>query len=129
MGAFHGRKLLIPLAGAVLTSACCFAYSSHLVYIASRKLEDLKKVAEKLNVTSPNKGSGPACIPVQADIGSKAGCDALAKYVKDNETELDILVNNSGLTWGAPMDDFPEDKGWDKTFHLNVKSQFYLTVA
>jgi NAD(P)-dependent dehydrogenase (short-subunit alcohol dehydrogenase family) len=27
------------------------------------------------------------------------------------------------------MDDFPEDKGWDKTFHMNVKSQFYLTVA
>lgn len=35
----------------------------------------------------------------------------------------------SGLTWGGKMDDFPEQKGWDKVFDLNVKSQFYLTVA
>ncbi|PWN30658.1 NAD(P)-binding protein [Jaminaea rosea] len=99
------------------------------IYIASRKLDDLQRVAEQLSKLSPNSGSEPACVAIQADISSKAGCDALANEVKKRETELDILVNNAGLSWGAPMDDFPEDKGWDKTFHMNVKSQFYLTVA
>jgi NAD(P)-dependent dehydrogenase (short-subunit alcohol dehydrogenase family) len=35
-------------------------------------------------------------------------------------------VNNAGATWGAPIDDYPED-GWDKTVDLNVKSIFFLT--
>lgn len=97
------------------------------VYIASRKLADLERVAAQLSELG--KQSGGKCIPLQADVGSKAGCDALAEQIKKNETRLDILVNNSGLTWGAPMADFPEAAGWDKVFALNVKSQFYLTVA
>ncbi|KDN41133.1 NAD(P)-binding protein [Tilletiaria anomala UBC 951] len=100
------------------------------VYIASRKLEELQRVAKDLNVLSPPGAvSGLAVIPVQADVSNKAGCDALAKKIFDKEKELHILINNAGLTWGAAMDDFPEQKGWDKVFDLNVKSQFYLTVA
>lgn len=39
-----------------------------------------------------------------------------------------MLVNNSGATWGAPWDDFPES-GWDKLMALNVKAIFYVTVG
>lgn len=101
------------------------------VYIASRKLADLEKVATQLSKLAPSdpEGKKGLCVALQADVGSKAGCDALAEQVKKAESRLDILVNNSGLTWGAPMVDFPEQKGWDKVFDLNVKSQFYLTVA
>lgn len=101
------------------------------VYIASRKLSDLQNVAKQLSKLAPNdpEGKKGLCVALQADVGSKAGCDALADQVKKAESRLDILVNNSGLTWGAPMDNFPEDKGWNKVFDLNVKSQFYLTVA
>lgn len=101
------------------------------VYIASRKIEDLKQASAMLNEvsTAGSWPSGTACIPIQADLASKAGCDALAAEIAKRESRLDILVNNSGLTWGGPRDNFPEEKGWDKVFHLNVKSQFYLTVA
>ncbi|CEH16987.1 rhamnolipids biosynthesis 3-oxoacyl-reductase [Ceraceosorus bombacis] len=91
------------------------------VYIASRKIDELKKQAEAMQQLAPS-GS--------AYVGSKAGCYALADAIKSaGEKSLDILVNNSGITWGGMLDDFPEEKGWDKVFHLNVKSQFYLTVA
>lgn len=108
--------------------SAAFVRNGAKVYIASRKLDDLQRVATQLSKLSP-KNDSDSCIAIQADIGSKAGCDALAGEVKKRESRLDILVNNSGLTWGAPMDDFPEKKGWDKVFDLNVKSQFYLTVA
>ncbi|KAE8225760.1 hypothetical protein CF319_g1554 [Tilletia indica] len=110
--------------------SAAFIRNGAKVYIASRKFDDIKRVAEQLSALSP-KGAvnGPACIGLQADVGSKAGCEALAQQIKDKEQNLDILVNNAGITWGAPLDDFPEEKGWDKIFHLNVKSQFYLTVA
>lgn len=108
--------------------AAAFVRNGAKVYIASRKIEDLKRVAAQLSKLSPTN-QPDSCIPIQADIGNKAGCDALADEIKKRETRLDVLVNNSGLTWGAPMIDFPEKKGWDKVFDLNVKSQFYLTVA
>jgi len=101
------------------------------VYIASRKLHDLESVAASMNETARGGPwpAGTACIPLQADVSAKAGCDALAAALARHTSRLYILVNNSGLTWVGPRDDFPEDKGWDKVFHLNVKSQFYLTVA
>jgi NAD(P)-dependent dehydrogenase (short-subunit alcohol dehydrogenase family) len=37
-------------------------------------------------------------------------------------------VTTAGATWGAPIDEFPEN-GWDKVMDLNVKSPFFLTQA
>ncbi|KAG6880690.1 hypothetical protein C0992_002980, partial [Termitomyces sp. T32_za158] len=58
---------------------------------------------------------------------SKAGCDALIAEFKKRENKLHVLVNNSGITWGGPFTDFPEDKGWDNVFNVNVKAIFYST--
>ena len=60
-------------------------------------------------------------------LQSKAGCDALCDAFKAKESKLHILVNNSGATWGAALNDFPEKQGWDKIMSLNVKSIFYST--
>lgn len=105
---------------------------ANAVYIASRKLDELERVASGMNSTAPRDSpwpAGTACIPVRADVGTKAGCDALAAEIHAKEARIDVLINNAGLTWGGKRDDFPEEKGWDKVFDLNVKSQYYLTVA
>lgn len=127
----RGKIALVTGGGSGIGKMMAAAYirNGAKVYIASRKLDDLKKQAEVLSKLAPSLLNGPACIALQADVSSKAGCDALADQIKLKESHLDILVNNAGVTWGAAMDDFPEAKGWDKTFALNVKSQFYLTVA
>lgn len=41
------------------------------------------------------------CSYVVADLGSKAGCDALCADVKKKTDRLTVLVNNSGATWYA----------------------------
>lgn len=56
---------------------------------------------------------------------TKAGCDAIIAEFKKHESKLHVLVNNSGITWGGPYDNFPEEKGWDNVFNVNVKSIFY----
>ncbi|KAH7099126.1 rhamnolipids biosynthesis 3-oxoacyl-reductase [Auriculariales sp. MPI-PUGE-AT-0066] len=94
------------------------------VYIASRKEKQLKEVSTALTKAGPG-----SCEYIIADISSKAGCDALGAEIKKRETKLHILVNNSGATWGAPYDDFPETNGWDRVMALNVKSLYYLTVS
>ena len=59
------------------------------------------------------------------DLINKAGCEYLATEVKKRTDRLTVLVNNTGATWGAPYDDFPEN-GWDKIMALNVKAIFYF---
>ena len=44
----------------------------------------------------------------------------------DRYGKIDVLVNNAGAAWLAPLGEFPE-KGWDKVMDLNVKSIFFLT--
>ncbi|QRV72302.1 Enoyl-(Acyl carrier protein) reductase [Ceratobasidium sp. AG-Ba] len=92
------------------------------VYLAARKEGQLQKAKDVLNKEGPGR-----CEYIVADLGSKAGCDALCDEFKRRESKLHILVNNSGVTWGAPMDNFPEKEGWDRVMALNVKSVFYMT--
>lgn len=124
-----GKVCLVTGGGSGIGKMISAAYvrNGAKVYIASRKLPELQRVAAQL--TELGKQTGGSCVPLQADVQNKAGCDALAEQIKQRESRLDVLVNNSGLSWGAPMTDFPEASGWDKVFALNVKSQFYLTVA
>jgi|TARA_R100000935_G_scaffold42259_3_gene63982 NAD(P)-dependent dehydrogenase (short-subunit alcohol dehydrogenase family) len=89
------------------------------VYISSRKAEVCDRVADELSEYG-------TCISLPFDLGGMAGIEGLANAVKERESRLDVLVNNAGATWGAPIDEYPED-GWDKTVDLNVKSIFFLT--
>jgi NAD(P)-dependent dehydrogenase (short-subunit alcohol dehydrogenase family) len=39
-----------------------------------------------------------------------------------------VLVNNAGATWGAPIEEYP-DEALDKVWSINVKGVFHLTRA
>ncbi|KAG0692339.1 hypothetical protein DFH29DRAFT_1048598 [Suillus ampliporus] len=108
------------------TIASALVQNGAKVYIAANKESQLKEAVAELNA----KGSGSADYIV-ANLGSKAGTDALISALEAREPakKLHILVNNSGVSWGASFDNFPEDKGWDHVMAVNVKSLFYLTAG
>ena len=89
------------------------------VYISSRKKAVCDRIAEELSAHGD-------CRSLPFDLGSLMGIDALVEAFRARETHLDVLVNNAGATWGAPIDDYPES-GWDKVVDLNMKSPFFLT--
>ncbi len=91
------------------------------VYISSRKADVCERVAAELSEFGE-------CIALPADCGTEQGCNGLAAELAEREKELNILVNNAGANWGAPMEDFP-DAAWDKVLALNVKAVFQLTRA
>ena len=91
------------------------------VYISSRKAEACNQTAARLQ-----SEFGGICVSLPADLSGLEGCEALANEIASREEQLDILVNNAGVSWGAPIDDFPEN-GWDKVFNTNVKGVFFLT--
>ena len=93
--------------GAAIASS--FADAGARVIVCARKAED-----------------GPDVI--QADLSTLAGVEALVAAVRERTDRLDVLVNNAGATWGAPLEEYPED-GWEKVMALNVKAMQYLTSA
>ena len=88
------------------------------VLIAARKADQLAAAAAEL-------GGVPTVV---ADLSTAAGARALAAEVLEWSRSLDVLVNNAGATWGAPIADFPED-GFDKVIDTNVKGPFYLAAS
>ncbi|KAJ7819803.1 hypothetical protein B0H14DRAFT_2835763 [Mycena olivaceomarginata] len=109
----QGRIVLVTGGGSGIGKmiAAGFVKNGATVYIAARKESQLKEAVQDLNTL----GGGKAHYIV-ANVGSKAGCDALIVEFKKRETKLHILVNNSGISW---------EKGWDNVFAVNVKSIFY----
>ncbi|MCB1312044.1 MAG: SDR family oxidoreductase [Sedimentitalea sp.] len=92
------------------------------VLIASRKGAACEAVADELNaLDAPGTAEGFA-----GDVGSEAGVDALVAAVSARTDRLDILMNNAGRTWGAPLGLFPYD-AWDKVMSVNVAGLFDLT--
>ncbi|MEO1106838.1 MAG: SDR family NAD(P)-dependent oxidoreductase [Pseudomonadota bacterium] len=92
------------------------------VMIASRKGEACAAVAEELNaLEAPGSAVGFA-----GDLGSKEGIEALVSDINARTETLDILMNNSGVSWGAPMGQFPYE-AWDKVMSVNVTGIFELT--
>lgn len=89
------------------------------VYVASRKVEACEKTAKELSEYGE-------CIGIAADLSTEAGCLNLVEELGKRESGLHILVNNAGVTWGAPLEVYPGD-AWDKIQNLNVKSAFVMT--
>jgi 2-deoxy-D-gluconate 3-dehydrogenase len=91
------------------------------VYISSRKAEVCDATAARLS-----EDFGGECVSLPANLADVAGCQKLADEIAAREPQLDILINNAGVSWGAPIDEFPES-GWDKVMDTNVKGVFFLT--
>jgi NAD(P)-dependent dehydrogenase (short-subunit alcohol dehydrogenase family) len=89
------------------------------VFIASRKLETCQKAADSFEALP---GS---CIALQADLQTEQGVNQLAEEIGQRCDKLDVLVNNSGRSWGAPLDQFPW-AAWDEVMTLNVTAPFTL---
>lgn len=88
------------------------------VYITSRQTEDLdQKVAQF--------GQYGQCLGIVADVAKTEGIEVLAETFSAKEDKLDILINNAGKTWGAPLESYPE-KAWDDVMAINAKSPFIL---
>lgn len=138
-----GKTVLVTGGGRGLGRAIASGFvasGDNTVYISSRSAADIDATAAELTAMGPGR-----CLAVPADLGSVEGCEALRDALVGEGmgregvergvggvggggglTSLDVLVNNSGCSWGAEIDsDGPW--GFDKVMALNVASCFHLT--
>jgi NAD(P)-dependent dehydrogenase (short-subunit alcohol dehydrogenase family) len=99
-----------------------FAHAGARVMICSRKLHQVSETADAINATNPS-GSVEA---FAGDISSEAGINAIVAEVTSRTDKLHILVNNAGISWGAPLGQFPHS-AFEKVMNVNVAALFFLT--
>jgi NAD(P)-dependent dehydrogenase (short-subunit alcohol dehydrogenase family) len=120
----HGKTALVTggATGIGRMAAEALVRAGARVLIVSRKGDACAEVAAELNaLDAPGQAEGFA-----GDLSCEAGIDAVVEEVSNRTQALDILMNNSGVTWGAPLGQFPYE-AWDKVMSVNVNAVFHLT--
>jgi NAD(P)-dependent dehydrogenase (short-subunit alcohol dehydrogenase family) len=98
-----------------------FVMNGARVIITARK-------AAVCDATAAELSAWGSCRSIPADLSTSLGRQEFVNAVADVESAVDVLVNNAGATWGAPVDTFPES-GFDKVLEVNLKAPFFLTQA
>lgn len=99
--------------GYMLASA--FTEAGARVYITGRKADQLEAARAALGDVRA----------IQGDLGTREGVAAVVAGISESEDKLHALINNAGITWGAPVESFPAD-AWDSVLATNVRAPFAL---
>src|SRR5882762_8891713 len=79
--------------------------------------------AGKLDAAAGHKVSVAGFDVTQAQA-AKDGVEAIER----NSGAIDILINNAGMQFRSPLEDFPVDK-WEQLLATNISSAFYVGQA
>ena len=107
-------------AGIGLQMAYALGEAGADLVLAARKYDRCATVAEAME-----KELGVKVMPARCDISNFEEIDDLYEKVMERFDRVDILVNNSGATWGAPSLEFPIE-GWQKVVHTNVTGTWLM---
>jgi NAD(P)-dependent dehydrogenase (short-subunit alcohol dehydrogenase family) len=120
-----GKRAIVTGGGAGLglQIARGLAAAGAATVLCGRNADRCREAAHRLA-----RESGATVLGVGCDV-----CDPeqIAAVVATAITELggvDILVNNSGTSWGAPAVDYPLD-GWHKVLDVNLTGLFLFSQA
>lgn len=115
----RGKTALVTGGATGLGRICAetLAKGGARVLIASRKADQCREVARELS---------PQCEGFGGDLGTEDGVAALTQEISQRTDRLDILINNSGATWGAPFEQFGWN-AWERVLSVNLVGLFALT--
>jgi len=92
------------------------------VVLCSRKVEACEQVKQAI------EAKGAKALALACDITRPADVQLVVEAAQETFGGIDILVNNSGATWGAPPEEMPLDK-FEWVMQVNVTGTFLMSQA
>lgn len=119
-----GKVALITGGGRGLGAQIAQAYveSGANVVLCSRKLENCERVKAEL------EESGCDILALALDVTNPDSIQEVVSKSALHFGHIDILVNNSGASWGAPAFDMPF-AAWQKVIQTNLTGTFLMSQA
>ncbi|KAI5451823.1 hypothetical protein NCC49_001469 [Naganishia albida] len=127
--------------GLGLVTAAALAQNGCRVYITGRRGDVLEQAAKD---AMPAPETGGQVIAIQADVSDKPGIDKLKAEILKREKFLNVLINNHGVSLGAPnpndVDQTAEAlsekmyneesmEKWMQTYQINCASYYFTSFA
>jgi gluconate 5-dehydrogenase len=119
-----GRRALVTGSSQGIGYALARGLARHgaSIVLNGRDSEKLETAADGLR----SEGFEAAVSPF--DVTDQAAVAQAVAAIEDRIGPIDILINNAGMQFRAPLEDFPADK-WDEMLRTNVSSVFYVGQA
>ncbi|MDQ4002514.1 MAG: SDR family oxidoreductase [Actinomycetota bacterium] len=92
------------------------------VVLCSRNLESLEEVKKGI------EQKGGKALALRCDVTSPEDVDDVVAETGEAFGGIDNLVNNSGASWGAPVEEMPLEK-FDLVVRVNVRGTFLMSQA
>jgi NAD(P)-dependent dehydrogenase (short-subunit alcohol dehydrogenase family) len=121
---FKGEVALITggSRGLGLEIAQAFGAAGATVVITARREQWLNEAEQTL------KDQGVPVHAFIADVADPASVENLVQQTLATGGKIDVLVNNAGLTWGAPAENMPLER-WRQVIDANITGTFLMSQA
>lgn len=90
------------------------------IVLCSRKLAACEQVQQEIVARGGN------ALALACDVTQLADVERVVATTQEKFGGIDILINNSGVTWGAPAEEMPLDK-FEHVMDVNVKGTFMMS--
>ena len=74
------------------------------------------------------KDEGIAVDVMICDVADAASVEQMVQQTIEKNSKIDVLVNNAGLTWGAPAESMPLER-WRQVIDANITGTFLMSQA
>jgi NAD(P)-dependent dehydrogenase (short-subunit alcohol dehydrogenase family) len=119
-----GKTAIITGGGRGLGQQIAIAYAEAgaNVVVCSRNLDACQQFTQSLSE------NGVRSIAFKCDVANPDDIQLVVDETMKEFGRIDILVNNSGTSWGAPALEMPVDK-WNKVMDINLRAVFLFSQA
>ena len=117
-----GKSALVSGGGRGIgrTIALALAEAGANVAVASRDEQACAATAGEIA-----SATGRTALSGKLDVTEKDSVEGFARLVNEKLGSIDILVNNSGATWGAPFEEMPLER-WERVIKVNLTGTFLM---
>lgn len=122
MSSLENKCALVTGGGRGLGAAICrdLAQAGANVFAADKNLDGVHAVARDI------RAAGGKATAVKLDIGDEHEVGAVLAGVLERCGRLDILINNAGIDFTAPIDELTLEQ-WDAVIRVNLRGPFLLS--